>query len=116
MADDLVVKNIVIAGLDPTAVAYVAADVGGDQFPNDGMTFLHFKNGPDQETTITVNSVKACSQGYDHNSVVVLPVSKDRMIGPFDRGRFNTAAGKVDITYAGGVTNVAVAAINLVPA
>ena len=115
MADDLVVKKIVLTGLDPTAVAYVSAAVGGDQFPNDGMTFLHFKNGADQETTITINSIKACSQGFDHDSVVVLPVSKERMIGPFDRGRFNNANGEVGITYAGGVTNVTVAAINLVP-
>lgn len=113
MADDLVVKTVILTGLNPLSPAYVATDVGGDQFPNDGKTFLHFVNGATQETTVTVNSIKACSQGFDHNAVVVVPVSTERMIGPFDRGRFNNADGEVDITYSGGVTNLTVAAISV---
>jgi len=113
MAADLVVKKVVLTGLDPDTPAYVNADAGGDLCPNDGRTFLHFDNGADQETTVTIDSVKACDQGADHNAVVVVPVSVERMIGPFPRGRFNNAAGKIAITYAGGVVNLKVAAISV---
>jgi len=113
MAADLVVKTVVLTGLDPDTPAYVAATEGGDLCPNDGRTFLHFKNGATQETTVTIDSLAACDQGADHNAVVVLPVSEDRMIGPFPRGRFNNAAGKLAITYAGGVVNLTVAAISV---
>lgn len=112
---DLVVKVVDLDGLDPTTPAYVAVTEGGDLFANDGFTFLHFVNGVTQETTIIIDSVGQCSQGFDHNAGGACPVSKERMFGPFDRGRFNNAAGKVAITYTGGVTNLTVAAIRVKP-
>ena len=111
----LLVKKVLLTGLNPLDPAYVAVTEGGDDVLNSGATFLHFVNGATQETTVTINSIKACSQGYDHNAVVVVPVSSERMIGLFDRGRFNDANGKLEITYAGGVTNLTVAAIEVSP-
>ena len=111
----LVVKKVVLTGLNPLDPAYVAATAGGDDVPNSGSLFLHFVNGATQETTVTINSIKACSQGFDHDAVVVCPVNAERMIGPFDRGRFNDASGSIDITYAGGVVNLTVAAIEVSP-
>lgn len=113
MAADLVVKVVDLDGLDPLTPAYVAVTEGGDLCPNDGFTFLHFKNLAVQETTIIIDSVAACDQGGDHNAGGVLPVSEERMFGPFPRGRFNNAAGKLAITYTGGVTSVTVAAISV---
>ena len=111
----LVVKKVVLTGLDPLTPAYVAATSGGDDVLNSGNVFLHFVNGATQETTVTINSIKACNQGFDHNAIVVVPVSEERMIGPFDRGRFNDASGSIDITYAGGVVNLTVAAMEVSP-
>ncbi|UCD57872.1 MAG: hypothetical protein JSV16_01815, partial [Candidatus Hydrogenedentota bacterium] len=61
---------------------------------------------------VTVDSQTACSQGYDHNAVVSVPASGEKMIGPFPKDRFNDTAGKVQIAYS-GVTSVTVAAIEL---
>ena len=112
---DLVVKVVTLDGLDPTTPAYVTATVGGDLFPNDGFVFLHYVNGADQETTVTIDSVAKCSQGFDHNAGGAVPTNKQRMFGPFAPGRFNNPAGKVAISYAGGVTNLTVAAIRVKP-
>jgi len=109
----LVVKTTSLTGLNPLAVAYVACASGGDVAPNDGNTILHVKNLTDQESTVIVDSVVACNQGSDHNVSVVVPVSSERMIGPFPRGRFNNASAQIAITYTGGVTNLTIAAISL---
>ncbi len=112
---DLVVKVVDLDGLDIDTPAFVAVTAGGDLFPNDGFTALLFENGATQETTITIDSTKDCDQGFDHNAGGVCPVSERRMFGPFSPGRFNNAAGKVAISYAGGVTNLTVAAIRVKP-
>lgn len=112
---DLVIKKVILAGLDPNDPIYEPATEAGDLFPNSGFTFLHFKNLTTQETTVIIDSVAPCSQGHDHNEGGVVPVSKERMFGPFDRGRFNDANGKVKIDYTGGVTDLTVAAIEVKP-
>jgi len=109
---DLVVKKVVLTGLDPNDPVYVACAAGGDAFPNSGNTFIHVKNAHTEAWVVTVDSVKACSQGYDHNSIVSVPAGEERMIGPFPRGRFNDANGKVQITYD-GVTALTIAAIEV---
>jgi len=115
MAADIIVYPTVLTGLDPEAVAFVAATGAGDLCPNDGMTFIWFDNGADQEVVVTINSIKTCSHGQDHNSITTVPINKHRLIGPFDRGRFNNAAGKLEISYGGAVVNLVVKAVALRP-
>lgn len=105
---DLTVQVIVLTGLTPT---YGACLIGGDAVVNDGRIFLHFVNGA-TESIVTVNSVKPCDQGADHDVVVTVPANEDRMIGPFNQARFNDANGKLQITYT-NVTTITVAAIRL---
>lgn len=111
---DLVVKKVVLTGLDPNTPAYVACTAGGDAVLNSGYTFLHVKNAHTSAWVVTVNSIAPCSQGFDHDSVVSVPASAERMIGPFDRGRFNDATGKLAITYD-GVTALTIAAVEVKP-
>ena len=115
MADDIIVYPTVLTGLDPDGVAFVAATAAGDLCPNDVTTFIFFENGATQEVVVTINSITPCSHGQDHNSVTTIPTDKRRMIGPFDRGRFNNAAGKLEITYGGAVTNLTIKAVSLRP-
>jgi len=115
MADDIVVYKTVLTGLDPDGVALVAATGAGDLCPNDGKTFLFFENGASQEVVVTINSIRACNHGQDHNSITTIPVNKRRMIGPFDRGRFNNAAGKLEISYGGAVLAFVVKAVSVTP-
>jgi hypothetical protein len=104
----LTVQNVSQAGL---AASYTAAAVGGDTFANDGRVFLHVKNGGTGSIDVTIDSVTACNQGFDHNLVVSVPNAQERMIGPFDPSRFNNA-GQVGVAYS-GVTSVTVAALHL---
>lgn len=101
----LAVQKITPAGTGPT---YGAAAGGGDQFTNDGRTQFHVKNGSGSSINVTVNSIAACSQGFDHDLVVAVPAGGERMIGPFEPARFNDSNGLVSVTYS-AVTTVTVA-------
>lgn len=107
----LTVHNLTRTG---DSKAYVPADVGGDTFPNDGRTFLHYKNTNAAARVCTVNSIRPCDQGQDHNEVInVGATTGDEMAGPFDPARFNDpTTGLVSVTYD-AVTNLSVAAIRL---
>lgn len=111
---DLVVKKVVLTGLNPNNPAYVACTAGGDAVLNSGYTFLHVVNAHTGAWVVTVDSVAPCSQNYDHDVVVSVPASGERMIGPFPRDRFNDSGGKLTITY-NGVTALTIAAIEVKP-
>jgi len=115
MADDIIVYPTTLTGLDPDAVALVLATEAGDLCPNDGTTFLLFENGATQEVVVTINSIRPCSHGQDHNSITTVPTDKRRIIGPFDRARFNNAAGKLEISYGGAVLLFKVKAVTVKP-
>ena len=115
MAADLIVYKPVLTGLDIDAPAWVNATEAGDLCPNDGKTVLLFENGATQEVVITVDSIKPCSHGQDHNSICTIPTDKRRLIGPFDAGRFNDANGKIAITYGGAVLLLKVKAFSVQP-
>lgn len=106
---DLDVQKTILTGLTPS---YDACAGGGDAFLNSGKTFIHVKNGHSGAWEVTVDSVKDCSQGFDHNVVVSVPNAEERMIGPFPRSRFNDAEGKAQITYD-GVTALTIAVIEV---
>ena len=93
--------------------SYAAAAGGGDEFVNDGNTMLHVKNGSGGAITVTVNSLVACDQGSDHDSVTSVGAGAESMIGPFDRTRFNDPiTGRAAITYS-GVTSLTLAPIQV---
>lgn len=106
---DLNVQVISLSGLGP---AFVAADAEGDAFLNSGRELVHVKNGGGSSVTVTINSVAACNQGFDHNPAIEVPASEERLIGPFPKARFNDSAEKVQVAYS-GVTSVTVAAVRL---
>ena len=114
---ELTVRQIAKEGLNPISSAYETATVA-DTFPNDGFTFLHYRNGHAAETPIvTVNSQQLCDQGVDDNiaaGAMAVNVG-EKMIGPFDRARFNNAAGHVEVTVD-NATTLEVAAFSLKPA
>jgi hypothetical protein len=93
--------------------AYVTP-ANGDVFPNDGKTFLHVKNANAGTCTVTVNSIKPCDQGQDHDNVVVVAATTgDEMIGPFPQDRFNDASGNVTVTSYSVTATVSVVAMRL---
>jgi hypothetical protein len=90
-------KANLATGIIPTLTAAAA---GGDSFINDGKTILHVKNGHTGSITVTVDSLKACDQGFDHNIVITLAAGATIQIGPFPTSRFNDPGNKVVVTYS----------------
>lgn len=107
----LTVNDVDLDGLTWTSGTspYVACAGGGDEFVNDGKTYIHLKNTNAATRTVTVNSQVNCSQGFDHNvSVTVGATTGEAKVGPFPTARFNDATGKVQLTYD-AVTNLTIA-------
>jgi hypothetical protein len=97
-------------GVEPTFVAVA----NGDVFPNDGKTLLLVKNGNASPTVVTVNSVRPCSQGGDHDQTgSVTATTGIRTFGPFDPGRYNDSSGNVTITTYSVLTTVTAAAVRI---
>ncbi len=106
----LTTQRIVGSGLGPT---YTGAAAGGDTIEPGPRNFLHVKNGGAGAVTVTIDAVRQCDQGFDHDLVVSVPAGADRMIGPVDASRFARASdGRAAVTYS-GVTSVTVAALTL---
>jgi hypothetical protein len=102
----LTVQKATLSGLDP---AFSAADAAGDTFANTGREYLHVKNGSAGSITVTVDAIRSCNYGFDHNASAALPAGGERVIGPFERHRFGASP---DITYT-SVTSVTVAVVQI---
>jgi hypothetical protein len=96
-------------GVAPT---FSAASATGDQFKNDENTFLHVKNGSAASITVTISSQETCNHGFVHHLSIAVPAGGERMVGPFNRTRFNNDTGNVEVSYS-AVTTVTVAAISI---
>ncbi|GAG48350.1 unnamed protein product, partial [marine sediment metagenome] len=95
----LTIRPIVKEGLDPIATVYETASMA-DLCPNDGRTFLHYKNlHAADEPILIIDSPRKCDQGVlDDITLGAIAVDTgELMIGPFDKGRFNTAEGNLAI-------------------
>lgn len=97
----------------PVQPSLVAAAAGGDEFDNDGKTWLRVDNGGAPDVNVTINSQKNCNFGFDHDSGPhTVPSGETRIIGPFNTDRFNDSNGRCQVTYD-DVTSVTVAVIKL---
>lgn len=75
-------KKLNLTGVDP---AFETAANGGDTFLVSKGSFLHVKNVNASARIVTVNSMKNCNQGADHDSVTTVPATTGEMIiGPFE--------------------------------
>ena len=108
----LTIQTLVQTGITPS---YASAAGGGDEFANDGNTMLHLKNGSGGTIVVTVNSLVACNQGSDHNSVTSISAGAEAMVGPFDITRFNdTSTARAAVTYD-GVTSLTIGVFKVAP-
>ncbi len=91
----------------------VAATVGGDAFDNDGATLFAVKNGAGAPITVTF----AFSATLDGVAVaagkqVSVPAGATVVAGPFPKGIYNDANGRVQVTYS-AVTTVTVKTVKV---
>ena len=78
----------------------VAAEATGDKFRNEGNKFLIVKNESLASITVTVNSVKNCSYGFDHDLAITVAAGVETNIGNFSPIRFNDDTGYVSVSYS----------------
>lgn len=104
----LAVASPTLAG---TTMTPVAANAGGDSFPNDGLTFLYIKNASGGALTVTFDALGPAAVSpegaiaYNADVTVSVPAAGERLIGPFkDFGRWNDVNGRVVMTYSGVTT------------
>lgn len=94
----LTVQQIAVTGLEAAAAA--SAAVAGDEFVNNGKTFIKVTDTGTTAPVVTIASRVACSRGSTHNIAVTVQSGEARYIGPFPMDRFNDSNGKVGITYS----------------
>jgi hypothetical protein len=82
-----------------TAPALAAATAGGDTMDTGPTNMLHVKTGA-TGATVTVDSVTACSQGFDHNLAVVVGANSEAFIGPITAQYNQPTTGLANITYS----------------
>ncbi|WP_121605306.1 hypothetical protein [Virgibacillus sp. Bac332] len=103
---ELTVQSANINGIAPT---FANADASGDTFTNYGNSLLHVDNQDAADKQVTIAS-NPCNFGEVHNLVISVPAGETRIIGKFNRQRFNDDAMKVNISYD-DVTSLSVAVI-----
>ena len=98
---------------DGVVPAYVAADVGGDEFANEGrLTFVYVKNTDASPRTVTFVTQKTVDgEAIDDKDVVVAATSEEP-IGPFPSSIYDDASGNVQITYS-AIVNLTIAVLQL---
>ena len=107
----LTVQQLTRAGITPT---YAAAAGGGDSFPNDGQTFVQFKNTNAAARNVTIATQVTVDGKAVADDVINVPLTTgDVMVGPFPPGIYNDVNGRVQLTYD-AVTNLTVGVFRLV--
>jgi len=98
------------AGLTPAA--QVAAGAGGDEFDNDGRTWVEVTNGGGGSINVTVDQVNPDSQGRVLDPVIAVGAAVTKRFGPFEKTLFDDANGRVKLSYS-GVSSVTVGVFKL---
>lgn len=106
----LSVSQITTAGIADPSLTTAAG--GGDQFSNNGKTYLKVANATGATVTVTIASQQACSQGATHNTTASVASGQTKLLGPFPADRYNDANGYVQVSYS-GVTSITVGAVAL---
>lgn len=108
--NELTVQRVALTGVVPS---YAAANADGSNVLNSGRVMLHVKNGGGAPINVTIQDAVSCSHGVQHTETVAVANGAEKMIGPFDRTRFNNAStGKFLVNFS-DVASVTVAAIEL---
>ena len=85
---------------DGVLYAVVAAAAAGDQFANDGRTFLAVYNAHGSASrTVSIDIQQDVDDQDPPDREVTVAAGETRLIGPFPTGIYNDANGRVQITY-----------------
>ena len=96
----LTVQSVEVTGLN---TSYTAASSGlADKFSNDGLTFLHIKNGDVSTKSVIIESkFSPLPKGLTTlNATVELSGTQEKMVGPFEKAIWNDSSGYVNLAWA----------------
>ena len=107
----LTVQTLFFTGTTPS---FAAAAAGGNSFANSsGDVFIEIKNvGSAINVTVTVASNVVDGLTIADLSATIPATTGDKMLGPFNIGRFNDGSGNVNIAFS-SVTSVTIGAFRL---
>jgi len=92
-------QTIVVTGLAPSFAAVAA---GGDEFPNDGNTYVEIINSSGANSYTITFTTPATFEGVAvDNPTVTIGTSARKKIGPFPIRAFNNANNRVALAYTG---------------
>jgi len=95
----LSVQTIALAGITPSFAAVAA---GGDEFPNDGSTYVEVVNSSAANTYTLTFTTPATVEGVAiADPTVAIAISSRKKIGPFPVSVFNNSSGRVAVAYTG---------------
>ena len=110
---DLTTQIVVKGGLVPSYAAATLTD--GDKFRNSGKEFIHVVNAGGSPCVVTMPTPATINGLLIEDKTVSVAAGTDAMIGTFEPGTYNQAAGATDAGYAyveyDQVTTVTVACI-----
>lgn len=95
----LTIEKLTDAGSDVSGLA-TAATAGGDEYSNDGATYLYLENTSGASVDITLHGQVECNQGHIHDNVVTVPAGSNVTVPPLPVGHYNDPNGYVQITYS----------------
>ncbi len=102
----LAIQTISKAGIVPSLAA---AAGGGDEFANNGETFLWVNNGGGSQITVTLVTQATLDGLAVADRAVTVNAGQQKFIGDLEKAVYNDANGRVQVTYS-GVTSVTVGA------
>ena len=102
-------QQIVRTGLKETLEA---ANTDGNKFANDGMMFVHVKNGAGAPINVTIQTPGTVDGLAIAEQVVAVTNAEERLIGPFPPGIYNQSDGYVYVDYS-AVTTITVSVLRL---
>lgn len=91
----LTAQQAVVAGVQ---LSYAAAAAGGDDFPNDGNTYVILRNS--SAGNVVTFAATGAEGGVDIGDLqVTVPAGESMLVGPFATHVFNDSSGQVAMTY-----------------
>jgi len=95
---ELAVQRLGLSGISPE---FSYADADGNQFVNDGRTYVEFENGSLMNGYVVTFAPQGSVMGVAFAEVnVTIGVGARKVVGPFPQFVFNDD-GRVQMTYAG---------------
>lgn len=95
----LTVNGIFRSGFSEPSFSALTVSAGGDEFANEGTTFILLKNLGGSARTVTIITPYTVDGLPLEEQIISVPATSTRFVGPFSPEAYNDANGNVQMTY-----------------